>query len=650
VIELLKRLRLKTTSINSHSKYTKEKEMADFRKWFLVLAVLAAVAIPVSAQTSTPFSCVITPGQPPIIRDGGLSELVGDVVLQCSGSAPNGSAATSITTNIQVFLTPTDVTNRVKSGSLGIECPTGIACVTDALLLVTDSVLGNIVNQGVGQFTSPYVLPIVGLLQSNLSTSDAANTRNSILFPNVTLPYGTTTFIRITNIRVVAPAASNTSLPTQVFELVSTNPFGAFPITNPTQTVAYVQVPVQFATRKCDDSGTVSTTFQQCISQPVTPITFNAKFTEGFALAFKPRAIYVGAVPTQSLTGTAYNTESGLIWPAAVTAIGGTSWAASTTSYADTGTELLVRFSNIPAGVSIYVTNQQTVSGTSSQTIGGVANTPLLTAALRDPASTTSVNTACGANAYTALQVPISNGTGSATWEITSVVNATGGAIAAQKSISFGVVVAYTSNTSAGLPGLTGTTPGAVSGELAPISAVDYADKAAAIPRFRDNPQGGQVFNIIPCVSNLLFPFVTNQAGFDTGIALVNTSLDNAGSKQPFNTNTQHGTCTVYYFNGTASAPAPQVTPDIVAGGMNTFTLQSGGVFGSTSSAQGFQGYIIARCNFQYAHGYAFISDRNTPSVGSQGYLALIIPDRAGVRPPDPFTTAGAGAGEQLTN
>jgi hypothetical protein len=202
----------------------------------------------------------------------------------------------------------------------------------------------------------------------------------------------------------------------------------------------------------------------------------------------------------------------------------------------------------------------------------------------------------------------------------------------------------------AGLPGLTGSTPGAVAGLLAPTSTVDYASTSAAIPRFRDNPYGATVFSIIPCVSNLLYPFVTNQGGFDTGLALVNTSLDNAGSRQPFNTNTQHGTCTVYYFNGTTSAPAPQVTPDIVAGGMYTFTLQSGGVAGATSSAQGFQGYIIARCNFQYAHGYAFISDRNTPSLGSQGYLALVIPDRGGSRPPDPFTTAGSVSGEQLTN
>jgi hypothetical protein len=626
---------LKTTSINSNSKFTKEKEMADFRKWFLVLAVLAIVALPASAQV--PFSCVTNPGQPPLIRDGGLSELVGDVVLQCSGDAPIGNTTGIITTNIQIFMSPAQVTNRVKGGTVG-ECPTGISCVTDALLLVTRSTDGSIFPQPIGQAVNPYTEPIVGLLQSNLTTGDVPNTRNSILFPNVTLPYGTTTFIRITNVRVAAPAASNTSLPTQVFELVSTNPFGAFPITNPTQTVAYVQPPLQFSVRSCSDGSAAITTFQQCISQPTSPITFNVKFTEGFALAFKPRGD-----ASQTQPGVTYNTESGLVWPAITQAIGGIFWAAGTTSLANSGTELMVRFANIPTGVNIWVTTVQTVAGTT----GGAS--PAITAHLVNPSSTASTGTACGANTYTALQVPISAGAGSATWEVDGVtIGAT-----AQKSISFGVVVSYTSNTTAGIPGLTGTTPGSVSGTLAPTSTVDYASTSAAIPRFRDNPTGGQVFAIVPCVTNLLFPFVTNQAGFDTGIALVNTSLDNSNAPAgaPYNTPTQHGACTVYYFDGTTSAPAPQTTPDIVAGGMSAFTLQGGGVPGSTSSAQGFQGYIIARCNFQFGHGFAFISDRNTPSLGSQGYLALIIPDTGlGIRQPSPFTVYGAGTGEQLTN
>ena len=50
-------------------------------------------------------------------------------------------------------------------------------------------------------------------------------------------------------------------------------------------------------------------------------------------------------------------------------------------------------------------------------------------------------------------------------------------------------------------------------------------------------------------------------------------------------------------------------------------------------------------CDFQYAHGYAFISDFGSKNL-AQGYQALVIPDRT--RLADPMTTAPAGSGEQL--
>ena len=38
------------------------------------------------------------------------------------------------------------------------------------------------------------------------------------------------------------------------------------------------------------------------------------------------------------------------------------------------------------------------------------------------------------------------------------------------------------------------------------------------------------------------------------------------------------------------------------------FTLSNGGGFGIPATP-GFEGYIIAQANFQYCHGFAFISD-----------------------------------------
>ena len=136
---------------------------------------------------------------------------------------------------------------------------------------------------------------------------------------------------------------------------------------------------------------------------------------------------------------------------------------------------------------------------------------------------------------------------------------------------------------------------------------------------------------IVKCATHLLFPFVTNQAGFDTGFAISNTSMDQYG------TSTQTGTCTFNFF-GTA-APAAVTTAAAVDPGTTYTNLTS-------VLAPGFQGYVIVDCQFQYAHGFAFITQIGT-FLGTEGYLALIIPDpprAAGAFP----NIGGAVPGEQL--
>ena len=137
--------------------------------------------------------------------------------------------------------------------------------------------------------------------------------------------------------------------------------------------------------------------------------------------------------------------------------------------------------------------------------------------------------------------------------------------------------------------------------------------------------------------TTLLFPYVTNWAGFDTAIAITNTSMDTVGTPP------QSGTCTLTYFGTLANgnpAPPPQTTDaPIPAGRQLTFVLSTGGGFG-IAARPNFQGYIIATCNFQYAHGYALVADGPIGSsrVGAS-YLALILP--AGPRNPN---------GEKLDN
>ena len=153
-------------------------------------------------------------------------------------------------------------------------------------------------------------------------------------------------------------------------------------------------------------------------------------------------------------------------------------------------------------------------------------------------------------------------------------------------------------------------------------------------------------------MTNLLFPFVTNLAGFDTGIALINTSQSNftgasgTPANAPFNIKAQTGACTLYYF-GLNAPLQPQETPPIGVDTTGEAINKVMVAFSLSEKAPGFQGYIIARCNFQFGHGYAFVSDLGAEKL-AHGYLALVIPDLGNARLADPFTVAGAGVGEQL--
>jgi len=92
--------------------------MADFRKLLPALALFALIAmlsVPASAQVNQAFTCVNNAGVPPTVRAEGITELTGDIVLNCSGSGAAVPAA-GIVANVQIFLN-TNVTSRITSGS-----------------------------------------------------------------------------------------------------------------------------------------------------------------------------------------------------------------------------------------------------------------------------------------------------------------------------------------------------------------------------------------------------------------------------------------------------------------------------------------------------------------------------------------------------
>ena len=65
----------------------------------------------------------------------------------------------------------------------------------------------------------------------------------------------------------------------------------------------------------------------------------------------------------------------------------------------------------------------------------------------------------------------------------------------------------------------------------------------------------------------------------------------------------------------------------VAAGQTIAFTLSGGNSAINITGTPGFQGYIFARCEFQFAHGFAFITDGfgGIPTL-AEGYLALVVP------------------------
>jgi hypothetical protein len=349
---------------------------------------------------------------------------------------------------------------------------------------------------------------------------------------------------------------------------------------------------------------------------------------EGFASAFKIRTL--GGQPEP---GVVYDTESGLTPTGADPEIG----------EADQGTRFIFRFKGAPSGIELEVPTE-----VASSTPGG----QILCLVDGHDSDGAGGSPDCSGDDT----ITISGGVGTIVYEVVSSdedfldpvpVSISRSAI---ETYFIPVWVVYTSS----LPGLT-TTPATVSGTFAPLSTVTVADDTSSpIPRFADVAEDKDAFTINACRTLLLFPYVTNTAGFDTGIAISNTSMD------PFGTDPQDGACSLNYYGvypATGSpAPPPIATPVIEGGEQIAYTMSSGGgVIGTTKTCAecatpGFHGYMIAICDFQYAHAFAFVSDLGAAKL-AEGYLALVIPDKLDLRSPDAFTEgSGANDGEQLVH
>jgi hypothetical protein len=452
------------------------------------------------------------------------------------------------------------------------------------------------------------------------------------ILPPVTA--GSARVFRLTNIRANVNNLGGGLLNgiTQLQANIAISGSTALPVNNPVVVAGFIQPGLSTAV-----TAASGISFLQCNSVTLAG-TALLKFSENFGTAFKTRVAPIGAnatgqtgTPTalQNIPGTIYNSESGFVIPNIfnIQTLGGINVSSSQVGLADYGTRLKAVFNNIPAGVHIFVSLTNLSTLTSATTVAPAGNSTLPYAVLvngeTSPDGNNSVpqlgpSTSVNSNNTAIAEVLQSNGSGTAVWEVINTNPA------ASETLAFGVWTSYTANQNQGTPAI-GTvtvnqsyapTPGPATFTAAAGAA---ASSSLTIPRFADTSTARNLLTIQLCQTLLLFPFITNTNGFDTGIAISNTTTD------PIGTTPQAGICKLTYYDGTGKqAPTGINGTDLtkeapVATGTSAVNLIS-------TLAPSFQGYMFAQCNFQLAHGFAFISDLGARNL-AMGYLALVVPN-----------------------
>jgi hypothetical protein len=661
----------------------KEKEMPEFRKWILALAVLSLFAGIAGAQvgpgnssnTGT-FTCSTNTAVTPNLRAEGYTEVVGDILLVCTGGIPPATNTTTPvpTANFVVYLN-TPITSRLLATSGGaseallmIDEPGASATETGegptlAQVLCNSATFG----AGVGGCTEYLgtaavpgstiggepvsVVPSASTCTASSPCAQGANVFQGIVSGNQVTFFGIPVIApstsgnrvyRITNIRANANGiVAGGPTPGQVTASISISSSTSINLTNSTLTVGYVQQGLSTANtalRNYGNTGFLGSSggaFAQCSNASVTSTGTTAaagliQFSENFGTAFKIRQ----QTNPQNVPGTIYNSESNF-----VTGTGFLSAGTNTTylpGQADYATRLKAVFTNVPSGVAIWVTVHD-VTNSVTTNISAVPNAEMVvsstatdatsdigpqTGAGSQPgvpvASQTAVYT--GPNGATVGIAPLavnSAGTAQATWEIVNTNPAT------IDTVDFGYFISYTGSPATNSPPAStvsvtlsfAPTPedGAFTSSTGPV-----ASNSLTIPRFSDSLDiGKSVAGFTLCTTALLYPYVINTNGFDTGLAIANTTTD------PFGTSPQAGTCALYFYGSSAPTTNPFISPSIA----------SGTVYANLAStlAAGFSGYMIANCNFQDAHGFAFVSDVGARLL-AMGYLPLIL-TRSGTSP-----------------
>ena len=522
------------------------------------------------AQPGPLVSCIAVASPTPVYASG-IAELLSDIVVQCRAGGPTFPALRAALRLAVTVELNVSVTNSVDSGG---------GQLSDAVLVVNgnDCAWPSDIGSSYGSCGAP--LPFVQDPQRGRITGDA-----TLDWSDVTVPFpgalaldesGRTnpaiSTLRIRGIRGNASqlrlAAGSSPAGPPVAGSVSIRSDSAIVLKHGAVNLAHPVTGLGLAVAKEESAAA-------CLGDERGSATVHLR--EGFANAFRARA--------QGLTGLK-------------------------------STRILLEFRDIPDGVSVRVPpviacNQPRFDG-SPAGIPDALSLGLVTGHSADGAGG-SANTAAGGTG-SRVSAAVSEGGARVVYEVLSDDPS--------QVEDCHVPVLFETDS-----GRAANARATVTAGLAPRSGVFVASDEAPLPRFAAALAGEAArVDFAGCSTTLMFPFVSNQAGFTTGVVITH------GSQQALTgiVDEQAGSCDLHYYGSTAEGEGVllvQHSTPIDPGEQLVFTLSGGNPARNILGTDQFQGYLIATCGYPHARGYVFISDGFGGIADlAMGYLAPVVP------------------------
>ena len=400
---------------------------------------------------------------PSIVPAEGIAELMSDVVIKCQGDRPTTIGMPIPQVTFRAFVN-TNLSSRLVSTSPDLS---------EALLLIDEPAPQNQLvcpalpcpiqgtGGGVGSEPGSPYNGSAGHYNVFQATQISGNGLEWAGVPFDPPPTGRVRSLRITNLRADVWSIANCTcgVPIQMIAFVTTVGPSGITFRNQQFTIGYPQSALRFA----HTTATILSLSDHNIGKtgPAPATDFTVTFQEGFPAAFRPRTVAarpddVSPSANQNVPGRVYPTASGFY----NASFNGTYAGAGLASQ---GTRLIAHFENVPAGVSLSVT-QQPIAGSSVRvqlvSTGPKGNGPY------DPV-------APATNGFAPLTVYGSSAI--AVWEVLSANPVD------LESVQFGVAVSFAVDPVAHFPGL-GT--GTVRGSLGPLTDVRIASLTDPVPRY----------------------------------------------------------------------------------------------------------------------------------------------------------------------